>query len=623
MAAILLAAALAATVSLGQEPLAPPTDIAAGIAPADYGAQGDALTFSGLLDWDAWLNRTMSQLAADSAAEAAASADSCIMKARVLDIQLPAFARVLGDKAGRLGGSPLAKQYSGLALEANPASLEAIIRDMRTGKAEGGSKTGLALQNAVQALDNYRVNLKATGHMTLWGSLLLLAWGLLFLMYSAARRAPRLLHFVAERLPKPIPPGLRDAYAACLLLGAVIAGGCFSLPLAAGLLATAAAAYAKARERVLLGLSVLFVAAASVGLSLGHRMVAAEGRGYLGMLDEANHSSWSRRLDADLRREQGERPDDLKPLFGMALLAGRAGRHDLASGHYARLLDSRPGNAPALNNLGNVQFRLAHYDSAQALYQSALASDPGLAVAHYNLGQVHLRALRFQEGKRELEKASELDPNQMAKRSTVAGGGVVLDALLSNQVLWANVWSGWNLLEGFDRAEAASLSGPWTWLPSAGGLALALVFVLALVLYRGVKDDGHCGACGRPVCARCGGDDRRYCPACAEKIFAAQSPDIQEKVAKSLRPIRTRRLTIHAAAANALLPGAAWAVTGRMTAGWLWALMWGLVYATWRTWALGFYPGRALGLFGLGGWTLALAAALVWLLSWLGLASRE
>jgi tetratricopeptide (TPR) repeat protein len=540
-----------------------------------------------------------------------------------MDIHLPAFSRILAEKAEELrrkGQPGRAQIYAGLSLEANPGSFKAIVNYMKLRQAGRGSRVGQTLQNLAQALDHFQVSLKAAGQMTIWASLLLMAWGGLCLLYLAAGRAPRILHLFSERLPKQIPARLRTFYSGCLWLGLAIVAASFSLPLAAGALAAAAAAFAGIRERVLLSISVLFILAASVGLSLGHRMMESAGQGYLELLDEANHSPWSRRLDSELRRAQEERPEDLKPIFGMALLAGRAGKQELAAGQYLMLLESRPGNAPALNNLGNVMFRLSKHDSAQALYQNALAADPGLAVAHYNLGQVHFHLLRFPEGKRELEKASEIDPRQISQRSAQGGGGFVLDALMSKQVLWSNALSGWSLMEGFDRLEAGRLGGPGIWLPAAGGLALTVLFILALVLYRGVKPDDSCQTCGEPLCPRCAGEDGRYCPACAEKIFAAQSPDIQEKVARSLKPLGTRRRLIHAVVANAVLPGSSWAVSGKYIAGWLWALMWALVYATWRSWAMGFYPARALSLFGLGAWLLALLAALLYLLSWLGLA---
>lgn len=622
-AALILAVVLSIGICLGQGAALPPSEIGSGIISAGYGAQGNARMFSNLLDWEVWLGQCLRQLASDSAAEAAGSADSCLARARVLDIHLPALSRLLGEEAAKLeksGRGPLAHRYYGLALQANPASLKAIMDEMRA-RQGGGSGTGLAIQNASQALGYFRVSLRAASHMALWGSLLLMAWGSLFLLYSAIRRFPRLTHVLSERMPRKLPSRLRTLYSGIVVTAFLLTAGSLSLPLAAVILASASAAFARTKERILMAISVLFVLAASLGLSLSHRMMDVSGRGYLGLLDRANHSPWGRSLEAELLCAQEERPDDLKPLFGMALLAGRSGRHQIASDRYLALLDSRPGHAPALNNLGNIMFRQGLLDSAQSLYQRALAAEPRLAVAHYNLGQVHLRSLRFPEGKRELERASELDPGQIGLRSSQAGGGLALDVLIANRVLWSSVWGGWSMLEGFDRAEASALSGPWTWLPAAGGLALAVIFVILLALYRGFKPDEGCRACGRPICARCGGEERQYCPTCAEKVFAAQSPDIQDKVVKSLRPLAARRRLLRAAASNVLGPGSAWVLSGRLFAGWLWALMWGVVYATWRSWALGLYPGSALPYLGMGGWTLAVLAAMLYLMSWLALAA--
>lgn len=617
-----MAVAACGLISPAQEGMPPPSDYSSGIVPAGYGSEAAGAGFSRLLSWEGWLSRCLSQLDADSLAEAAASADSCIAKARVLDIHLPAFARALSAKAVELkerGRGDLAQRFSGLALEANPTSLANIAGLLKHRR--GGA--GQAVQQVGQALEHFRPWLKASGHMTLWASLLLGAWGAIFLLYAAARRAPRLIHFLSELLPLQIPPRLRAMFAGGFLLALAIAAGSFSLPMTAIALAAGAAAFAATKERVLLTVSALMVAVSSIGLSLGHRMMGAVGDGYLTRLDQANHSPWSRRLDAELAGFQERRPEDLKPAFAMALLAGRSGRHQLASQRYQIILESRPGNAPAMNNLGNIQFRLARYDSARALYEGAMSADPGLAVAHYNLGQVHMHSLRFPEGKRELEKASALDPGQIDDRASRAGGGVVLDALLTKRLLWMNIWPGWNLLEGFSRTEAETLSGPRTWLPTAGGLALLVVFLTALALWGKPRPDGRCEGCGAPVCHKCGGEEGRYCPTCASKIYAAQSPDIQEKLIKSLRPLGARRRMMLSAASNLLAPGSAWVVEGRLVAGWLWALLWGLAYATWRCWMLGLYPARAMQQFGIGWWPLAALAAVIYLTSWLPVFTRK
>lgn len=617
-----LATAAFAAFLLAQDSLLPPSDLSSGIASVGYASQNGSAGFSKLLDWEIWLSKSLAQIAADSLAEAAVSAESCITRSRVLDIHLPAFARLLAVKAdqlGRTGQTSLAKHYAALALEADPSSLSHIASFLRHG--HGG--IGQTVQQTIRAMGYFRSGLKGASHVTLWLSMLLAAWGTIFLAYAVARRMPRLVHLVVEIIPQQVPVRLRFLIACCFLFSLILVAGSFSLPLTAVLLAMGPAAFAIAKERVLLVVSALMVAAGSVGLSLGHRMMDAVGSGYLGLLDQANHSPWSQHLDSELARAQEQRPDDLKPSLAMALLADRSGRHQLASLRYRVLLDSRPDNGPALNNLGNVYFRLADYDSARFLYESALTADPSLAVAHYNLGQVHLRALRFSEGKRELEKASALDPGQVDERAARAGGGLVLDALLSNQVLWNNLWSGWKITEGFSRAESWKLSGPWSWMPALGGLALAVLFIVALVVWGKARPEASCQGCGAPVCTRCGGVEGHYCLSCADKVYAAQSPDIQDKVVKSLRPLAARRQLIRLSFANLLVPGSAWVVEDRLMAGWLWALLWAVVYATGQCWSLGLHPARAMQQFGIDWWPLAALAGLLWLLSWLPVLTRR
>jgi hypothetical protein len=71
------------------------------------------------------------------------------------------------------------------------------------------------------------------------------------------------------------------------------------------------------------------------------------------------------------------------------------------------------------------------------------------------------------------------------------------------------------------------------------------------------------------------------------------------------------------------MPGSAWVLEGRLMAGWLWALLWGLAYATWRCWMLGLHPARAMQQFGTGWWPLAALAVTLYLASWLAVVTRK
>ncbi len=617
---ILLAFLLTPGLMPGQEAGLPPSDVGSGIFPVVKASPADIKNFPRLLEWETWLAASLRLMAADSLEESAEAADSAISRARVLDIHLSAFGRLLGQRAAGLKGKDqkaLALRYTNLALAADPTSLGNILNDYK--KQPSSLRLGLAVQQIQAALENFGVGLKAAGQMLLWFSLWLSAWSTVFLLAVFARHAVRLGHVLAENWPRYITFKQRIVFAGIIWGAAVVALGSISLPLAAGLLAAAASFYARAKERVLCLLCLLLMAAASIGLSLGSRILDVHSHSYLLLLDRANHSAHSRHLEWELRREMEQRPEDLKPLFALALLDGRSGRHQSAAGYYRSILESRPGNAPAWNNLGNIYFRLGDYDSAAACYQRALENDPGLAVAHYNLGQVYMHSLRFSEGRKELEKASALSPREIERRSTLAGGGVVLDALIPPQILWNNALAGWSLLEGLGRLDSLRLAGGPLWVPAAASLALLALYIVFLLLNRSTHSEEECQTCGRTICSLCGGQERKYCPTCAEKIFAAQSSDLQDKVARSLKPLKSRARLVRFVATNILVPGSSWALGGKFFACWLLGLLWGLVYATGRSGALGFYPMAAMVPLGLGPWFVLVLGLLWYLLTWLGL----
>lgn len=619
-----IAVALAAGSGRAQGPVVPPSDMASGIVSQAVASGGEARKFEQLLDWESWLGSSLKRFEQDSMARGAAEAESCISRARALDIFLPAYGHFLQQQAGELigrQGRSLADTLGRLALEADPTKLSHIIAARRLGHLRRSYSLGLVMQDVSQALDFFNPRLLAASHLLIWASLLAMAWAGLFCFYLWARHLPQGLHFLSERLPAIFTLPGRTLVAAAAVAGLVIIGAALSLPLTAGIAALTILPRCSKKEKVLAALSVIILVIAGVGLGLGFRMMKIQEQGYLPLLDEANHSPEAYRLRARLMAEQSARPDDLKPLFALALLKERSDDQSGAESYYRQLLELRPDNALAVNNIGNLYFRRGLLDSAQEMYAQAIALDKRLAVAHYNLGQVFFLKLRFPEGRKELELAAALDPKQMTFRSGQAAGGLVLDALIPRDVLWSNIWNGWNIGEGFDRRDAWILAGPGGWLPAAGAILLAVLFPAILILARRAGPGQYCRSCGRPVCSKCaqGEAEESFCPFCAQKIYAAQSPELRDKVIRSLSPQIERRRLIRAAAANALLPGSAWSLAGRPWLAWFWSFLWAAVYATWRAWILDLYPARALKLYGLGAWVLILPAVLLYLLPWLGL----
>lgn len=621
----LAAASLTAGAVLAQVQVVPPSDVAAGITSQAVETGGEARRFDQLGDWESWLKNSLASFARDSLEQGAAEAESCVSRAQALDIFLPAYARILhqlaGEVSGRQGRQVLVGTLSRLALEADPTRLSNIIAARRLSRLGRGYSLGMALQDISVALSYFNPRLRAFSHLLLWISILGMAWAALFWLFLWVRHLPQMLHFVFERLPAGFSPMGRAVIAASAVAGVAIVGAVVSLPLMAGALVVMILSQCSLKEKILAALSLIILAAAGVGLGLGYRMVEIQKQGYLSLLDEANHSPENYRLKTLLLAEQSSRPDDLKPLFALALLKGRSTDQSGAESYYRQILEMRPDNALVVNNIGNLYFRRGQLDSAQESYSRAIALDEKLAVAHYNLGQVFFLKLRFPEGRRELERASAMDPKQIALRSGQAAGGLVLDALIPREVLWLNVWRGWTIGEGFGRGDAWLLAGPGGWLPTVGAIALAALFLAVLVITRHTKPEQYCQTCGRTICGKCDKNNEGFCPLCSEKIYSAQSPELRDKVIRSLSPQIKRRWLIKTILANAVLPGSAWALTGRPLLAWLWALLWAVVFATWRTWLFDLYPARALRLCGLGSWLLITAAVLLYLLPWLGLAS--
>ncbi len=68
-----------------------------------------------------------------------------------------------------------------------------------------------------------------------------------------------------------------------------------------------------------------------------------------------------------------------------------------------------PEFAPALVNLGNLEFESERFEAAAAFYERALQSDRELASAHRHLGLVYRRMGRQSEAMRLLSRARRLE----------------------------------------------------------------------------------------------------------------------------------------------------------------------------------------------------------------------
>ena len=61
---------------------------------------------------------------------------------------------------------------------------------------------------------------------------------------------------------------------------------------------------------------------------------------------------------------------------------------DQAAEIYRKILELRPGHAPAAINLGTIHYNRREFDCAENLYRRATVADPGYALAFFDLGNV-------------------------------------------------------------------------------------------------------------------------------------------------------------------------------------------------------------------------------------------
>ncbi len=116
-------------------------------------------------------------------------------------------------------------------------------------------------------------------------------------------------------------------------------------------------------------------------------------------------------------------PDNADLVVGVIGVLRRQGQADLAIAEAKKALGKNSNNINAYNNLGLVYIDQGKLDLALFIYQKALNSIDGAgqnALLHTNLGKVYLAQGKVGDAKQELERALELDPNQVAARMFLA-----------------------------------------------------------------------------------------------------------------------------------------------------------------------------------------------------------
>lgn len=598
----------------------PPDSVQAPLAAPDTAA------WSSLMRWRQWDQASRNFQRNGMPEQAVAAAESAYVRSRALGISLPVAGLFWGARArqdARAGDWQLAERHIKLGILADRYSLKNFMTGFRVAARQGG--WAAAFGNAVQLASEYRRDFRyqyRASRLAVFGfSLALMAGCLIFMLLLTVKEMPYLLHLTADLLPRSWPYGAKFTLVVSVFLGASSAIAAFSLPLALVIPSLSLVISGKRRQRVMVWVSMSLLGCSVAGFGLLYHFFVADSRGRVEALSRANVSDWDPELAAALSGMQEREPDDLKPAFALSLLEKRRGRMDLSRELLEAVNASAGQNSYVLNNLGNIHFFEGRMESSAVYYRQAIEADQAMAEAHHNLGQVFLKNIDFNQARTQLARAADLNPNRMERWSRESGGNLAMDALLEPELLWAEALSGWNPWPGFTPGEHYALVGVSFWLPWWAWMSwLGLALLWAWLVKDGLSAAG-CHVCGRHICSRCrvsGQDGVHYCSRCHGQVFSVQSAELQQKAALSLARQSKKTARTLTLAANAVLPGISFALTGGVVKACLLSLAWGTLFAglaligsPWVVAVLDYRAGSGPCL------AAAIAALALWLISWL------
>ena len=112
-------------------------------------------------------------------------------------------------------------------------------------------------------------------------------------------------------------------------------------------------------------------------------------------------------------------PQQTEAYFRRGVLELQANNLDQGMSDLQIVLNRDPKHAGALSASGKAEFLRKHYPEATGLLERALAAEDSLSEAHYYLGLTYTRMGRKEEGDRELQRATQLQREDVEKRRAV------------------------------------------------------------------------------------------------------------------------------------------------------------------------------------------------------------
>jgi tetratricopeptide (TPR) repeat protein len=286
------------------------------------------------------------------------------------------------------------------------------------------------------------------------------------------------------------------------------------------------------RERVLAVTLTVAAAGTPVTAMLLDRLAAPldGSRAPLFGVPMIEHDGWTPERAERLARFAAQHPDNPYLRFAQAWTQRQAGDAAAAEKSWRAVLELWPGDAAALNNLGNALAMQGRADDALASYLAATRANPDAAPAWFNASQIYTQRFAYEPANDAIARASALD-FEMVKAYQAQGADGTL-ALVDQWIAPGTFWSA--LGSTPVRSGRGSLPPSWRgrleasgWLFSAAALAAMLIGLGASMWLHRRTPLRNCSNCGRVVCRRCARRRRELalCPDCEVIESRAESPE--------------------------------------------------------------------------------------------------
>ena len=238
------------------------------------------------------------------------------------------------------------------------------------------------------------------------------------------------------------------------------------------------------------------------------------------------------------------------PALALALAEAerRAGDVKTSSERLIGLLDNPEAGIIAYNQLACLYLDFDQIEEAVKTLETAAALNPTGPEVFYNLSQAYNGARRFEDSDRTYEKASQLDPEAVARFD-------LAKKLTGSNYYVARMPIPAGLLEQDLRRDR-----PWTSVLASGRYQFALFIISFILLVSlGLRNQTRlCRYCGKVICPKCRPESRvsGVCGPCHQIYLSGKAVDPKLKMAQRGRVRRYHILSGWSALVlNLLLPG--------------------------------------------------------------------